>query len=122
MAKKIIIAEDEKAIAKALELKLTHSGYEAKATYDGEEVLAEMEKNKYDLLLLDLILPKTDGFGVMSKLREKDNKVPIIVLSNLSQEEDTKKAKELGAKDYFVKSNTPLSDIVKYVEKVLGGK
>lgn len=119
MAKKILIGEDEKAIAKALQLKLSSSGYEVKNAFDGEQVIDFVEKEQFDLILLDLIMPKLDGFGTLAKLKEKGNKTPVIILSNLSQEEDEKKAKELGAKDFFIKSNTPLSEIVDHVKAAL---
>lgn len=119
MAKKILIGEDEKAIAKALQLKLSSSGYEVTNAYDGEQVIEFVDKDQFDLILLDLIMPKLDGFGTLEKLKEMGNKTPIIILSNLSQKEDKKKVKELGAKDFFIKSNTPLSDIVDKVKNEL---
>lgn len=117
---KILIAEDERPMATALELKLNKSGFEAKAVFDGETAIYILSKEKYDLLLLDLMMPKMDGFSVITKLKELGNNIPVIVLSNLSQEEDKKKAMELGAKDYFVKSDTPISDIVKKVSSLFG--
>jgi DNA-binding response OmpR family regulator len=117
--KKILIGEDEKAIAKAMELKLNFSGYDAKAVFDGKAVLEEVEKEKYDLLLLDIIMPKIDGFGVLEELAKKGVKIPIVMLSNLSQEEDEKKARALGACGYFIKSNTPLSTIVEHIKEIL---
>ena len=120
MVKKILIAEDEKPMARALELKLNKSGYEAKAVYDGEQAIAELEANKYDLMLLDLMMPKLDGFGVLGVMKEKKIKVPVIVSTNLSQEGDIEKAKVLGAKDYFVKSDTPITGVIEHIKKVLG--
>lgn len=119
MAKKILIAEDEKPMARALELKLNNSGYEAKAVYDGEAAVEELQKEKYDLMLLDLIMPKLDGFGVLEAVKKKKIKTPIIVSSNLSQDDDFQRAKELGAKDFFVKSDTPITEVIKHVKKVL---
>lgn len=119
MAKKILIGEDEKPMAKALELKLNNSGFEAKAVHNGKEVVAEMTKQKYDLLLLDLIMPQLDGFGVLKELKAKKNKTPIIITSNLSQSEDEKKTRELGAVGFFVKSDTPLVKIVEEIKKIL---
>ena len=118
--KKVLIAEDEKPMAKALELKLNNSGFEAKAVFNGNEAILEMEKEKYDLLLLDLMMPSMDGFSVLEKMKEKGIKIPVIVSTNLSQEEDVQKAKDLGAKDYFVKSDTPINKVVEYVQKILG--
>lgn len=115
---RVLIAEDEKPMAHALELKLQKSGFEAKAVFDGGAVIDTLAKEDYDLLLLDLMMPKLDGFGVIQKLKELKNNISVIVLSNLSQEEDKKKALELGAKDYFVKSDTPITDIVKRVTEL----
>ena len=83
--KQILIVEDDRPMARALELKLNNSGFAAKAVNDGEEALMELEKNKYDLMLLDLVMPKLDGFGVMSALRTKKIKIPIIRWSGLSR-------------------------------------
>ncbi|MBT4209558.1 MAG: response regulator [Candidatus Komeilibacteria bacterium] len=118
LIKKILVAEDEKPMAKALVLKLNHAGFEAKAAFNGEEAIEEMAKNDYDLLLLDMIMPRMDGFTVLKKLKEQGTKTKIVVTSNLGQEEDFNKAKELGATDYFVKSDTSLSEIVDYIKKM----
>jgi two-component system response regulator ResD len=112
---RILIAEDEPAIAKALELKLTHDGYQVDLAIDGEEALKKLAANKYSMLLLDLIMPKKDGFGVLEALKTAKNKVPVIVLTNLGQEEDLERAKAMGATDYFVKADTPIADIVSHV-------
>lgn len=117
--KKILIAEDEKPMARALELKLDHEGYDAKAVFNGEEALALLDQEEFHLIILDLMMPKVDGFTVLAKIKEKGKILPSIVLSNLSQEEDERKARELGATKFFVKSNTPLADIVQHVKEVL---
>ncbi len=117
--KKVLIAEDEKPMARALELKLNNSGVMAKAVFNGEEALAELKKEQYDLLLLDLMMPKLDGFGVLEALKEENSDLPIIVSTNLSQEADISRARELGAKDYFVKSDTPIVEVVEKVKKLL---
>lgn len=117
--KKILIAEDEKPMAHALELKLNNSGFVAKAVFNGEEALAELDRTDYDLLLLDLIMPKVDGFHVLEGLVDKKKKIKVIVTSNLSQEEDIKRAKELGAVDFLVKSDTPLQEIIEKIKKYI---
>ena len=117
--KKILIAEDEKPMAHALEIKLNNSGFAAKAVFDGQAVLEELAKEKYDLLLLDLIMPEKDGFAVLAELKQNGNKIPVIVSTNLSQEEDLKKAKALGATDYFIKSDTTINQVVEQVKKIL---
>lgn len=118
-SKKILIVEDEKPMARALELKLTHSGFEVKSAPNGEEALKILEQETFDLILLDLVMPKMDGFKVLEELSARGIKSKVIVTSNLSQQEDIKRAKALGAQDYFIKSNTPIANIVEYVNKAL---
>lgn len=118
-AKKILIAEDEKPMARALEFKLKHEGLDVDVVSNGEEVMTMLKKGHYALLLLDLIMPSMNGFEVLEELKKTGSKVKVIVLSNLSQEDDARKARDLGALDYFVKSNTPLAEIIKRVKEVL---
>lgn len=118
-AKKILIAEDEKPMSKALEIKLGRAGYDVKAVYNGEEAIEILKKEKFDLLLLDLIMPKKDGFDVLAEIKNKKIKTAVIVLSNLGQEEDINKAKALGAKDFFIKSDTPIAQILEHIQKIL---
>ncbi len=117
--KKILIAEDEKPMANALMLKLNHVGFEAKIASNGQETLDMLEKEKFDLVLLDLMMPKVDGFGVLAELKNRGDKTPVIITSNLSQEVDSKRALKMGATDYIVKSDTPLVKIIEHVKKIL---
>ena len=114
---KILIAEDERAIAGALNLKLNHVGFDSSVAFNGREAMDNLQKEKYDLLILDLIMPQLDGFGVLAEIKEKGIKIPVIVASNLSQTEDINKAKELGAVDFFIKSDTPVAEIVEKIKK-----
>lgn len=114
--KRILIIEDEKPLAHALELKMQHEGYETVVAPTGEKGLDEASTGKYDLILLDLILPGVDGFTILQQLKDKKAKTVVIVLSNLGQDEDRKRAADFGVKNYLVKSNVPLSDIVKVVK------
>jgi len=119
MVKSILISEDEKAIAEALKLKLEHSGYEVSLAGNGEEALDLAKNKKFDLIILDLIMPVMDGFGFLEAAKKEGIKTPIIVASNLSQPEDEKRARELGAKDFFIKSNVSVSEIVEKIANVL---
>lgn len=119
MSQKILIAEDERPMARALELKLKNSGFETKAVFDGREALDEIKKNKYDLLLLDLMMPVLNGFEVLEDLKKTKNKIKVIVSSNLGQSEDINRVKKLGAIDYFVKSDTSISEVIEHVKKAL---
>lgn len=114
--RKILVVEDEHPLAHALELKFSHEGYDVTIAVDGVEGLKVANTTKFDMILLDLIMPQMDGFTFMEKLKKK---VPIIILSNLGQEEDKERAAELGAVDYFVKSNTPIVEIIKKVKATL---
>jgi DNA-binding response OmpR family regulator len=117
--KKILIIEDEKPLAHALELKLTHEGFVVTATGSGEEALTLLTKEHFDLILTDLIIPGVDGFKVLETVQDKKMKIPVIVMTNLNQEEDRKRASDLGATDFFVKSNSPISLIVEKVKHVM---
>lgn len=118
--KKVLIAEDDKPIARALELKLKNSGFEVQVTENGQEAMDKVENESFDIVLLDLMMPLKDGFTFLEERKEKGIKTPVIILSNLSQEADISKTKELGAADYFVKSNTPLVTIVEKIKNILG--
>jgi DNA-binding response OmpR family regulator len=115
-AKHVLIIEDEHPLSHALELKFTHEGFICTVANNGAEGLKEASTGKYDVILLDLIMPEMDGFTFLEQLKKK---TPVIVLSNLGQTEDRDRAKALGAKNYLVKSNTPISEIVKIVKASL---
>lgn len=117
--KRILIIEDEKPLAHALELKMNHEGYDTTVVNTGEAGMKEAITGKYDLILLDLILPGVDGFSILEQMKVKKAKTVVIILSNLGQDEDRKKAQAYGVKNYLVKSNVPLSDIVKVVKASL---
>ncbi len=117
--KKILIIEDEKPLAHALQLKLSHEGFAIVATGSGEEALTFLANDHFDLVLTDLIIPGVDGFKVLETIQEKKMKIPVIVMTNLNQEEDRKRASDLGASEFFVKSNSPISLIVETVKKVM---
>jgi two-component system, OmpR family, response regulator VanR len=119
---KILIAEDEKSLSNAMQLKLTHAGFEVVVVGNGMEVLEALKKDKFNLIVMDLIMPKMDGFATLQALQDQGNTTPIIVTSNLGQEEDIKRVKSLGAIDYLVKSNIPIADIVLQIEKALKTK
>jgi DNA-binding response OmpR family regulator len=120
--KRVLLAEDEKSLSKAMELKLNHAGFEVVAVANGEEVLSALKSGKFNIIVMDLIMPKMDGFATLQALKDQGNTTPIIVTSNLGQEEDIKRAKSLGAIEYLVKSNTPIAQIVQQVEKILETK
>lgn len=115
---KILIVEDEEAMSKALDLKLSSSGHSIVTALDGEEAIKSIQEQDIDVVLLDLVMPNMDGFGVLEKLGEKTKNYYIIVLSNLSQEEDKKKALDMGADEYYIKSNISISEIVEKIQNL----
>ena len=117
--KKILVAEDEKPLAKALNLKLAKMGFLVKNVFNGNEALQALAQEHFDFLLLDLMMPGVDGFAVLDNMQKQNIAVPTAVLSNLGQDEDVKRAKALGAKTYFVKADTPILNIVNYVKDQL---
>ena len=106
-------------MAHALQLKLQREGFSVDIASDGEQAMTMLTKGTYDALILDLIMPKMNGFEVLEGIQELKNRPKVIVASNLSQEQDAKRAKGLGADDYFVKSNTPLKEIVQKIKQHL---
>lgn len=118
---KILIAEDDKFLANAYRVKFEKENFEVVIAYDGDEAITKVKTFQPDVILLDLVMPKKDGFTTLSELKAHTDwaKIPVIVTSNLSQESDFQKAKELGAADYFVKSDTPIGSIVAKVKSYL---
>jgi two-component system, OmpR family, alkaline phosphatase synthesis response regulator PhoP len=116
---KILIVEDELPMARSLELKLVNAGFATKIASNGEEALAILNNEKFDLMFLDLIMPKMNGFSVLEELKTRNINMPVVVTSNLKQASDVIEARRLGAKDYFVKSDTALANIVSYTKKLL---
>ncbi len=118
MAKsKILILEDERPLAKALELKLIHEGFEVKSMQSGKGILEIIKKDAFSLIVCDLMMPEVDGFQVLQIL--KDNKIttPVFVLTNLSQSEDEKRVRSLGATEFIIKSNTPIVEVIKRIKQ-----
>lgn len=107
--KKILIIDDEKDLLDAVTFRLQANGYELIGAYDGQEGLDKARKEKPDLIILDLMLPKIDGYKVcrMLKLDEKYKKIPIILFTARAQEEDKKLGRDAGADSYITKPFEP---------------
>lgn len=118
---KVLIVEDEKMLADMYATKFVMEGFLAVTANDGAEGLTKLKEEKPDMVLLDVIMPKLDGFAVLKKLRDNDDfkKLPVILLTNLGQDEDIKKGQKLGATDYFVKANHTPAEVVNKVRSVL---
>jgi len=117
--KKILIVEDEEALLSALQEKFTSEGFSVVTALDGEDGLNAAEKEKPDLILLDIVMPKIDGIAMAKKLKEAGSSIPIIFLTNLDDVKHISDAIEVSKSDYLVKSNWNLNDIVEKVKKRL---
>ncbi len=120
---RIVIAEDDKFLRELASRKLESAGYQLHACIDGAEALKTIIEEKPDLVLLDVIMPDIDGFEVLKRIRENPDpqvaQTKVIILSNLGQESDMQKGKELNATDYLVKANFTMDEITQKVEAAL---
>ena len=114
--KKVLIAEDDQFIAQAYRDKLKLEGFEVQLAEDGVQTLNLLKSFHPDVLILDLVMPKLDGFGVLAELQKQNSKIKVIVASNLSQEEDQERARKLGASGFLIKSDTPIAKMVEMVK------
>jgi len=119
--KKILVVEDDNFLANVYRIKLKKAGFEITIATDGAEALEKIKSQNFDLIILDLIIPKIDGFGVLTEIRsqEKYKKLPILVASNLGQVEDLNRAMKLGANDFVIKSDTPLNSLIEKIKKLI---
>ena len=122
-ARRILLAEDDRFLRKAAEAHLRQHGFTVVAAVDGEEALRLARAERPDLVLLDLIMPKMQGFEVLKTLKQDPATadIPVIVLSNLGQDRDVQQAMELGAVAYYIKAHVSLHDLVKKIEAALAG-
>lgn len=118
---KILFVEDEPSLQRAISEILVQEGHDVLTASDGEEGLSMSREKDISLILLDLILPKKDGFEVLKSLKEdeKTKNIPVIVLTNLEGTGDVGKALSLGATTYLVKANYELEDVLKTVKEHL---
>jgi len=119
--KKILVIEDDMMLNKIYQTKLGSLGYFAYPAYDGEVALKKVREVKPNLILLDLMLPKKNGYEVLEELKHDIElaRIPVIIMSNLGQEAEIKRGMDLGAMDFLVKSNVKLETVVQKVEDAL---
>lgn len=119
--KKILLIEDDDFIARAYKVGLEQEGFDIEVAVDGPSGLEAIKHNGHALILLDIILPKMDGFEVLEKLKQEQHsqKIPVIILSNLGQDSDIERGRALGAVDYLVKANSSMDDVVKKIREQL---
>lgn len=121
MQTKIAIVEDEEILQRVLKIQLTSVGYDIVGANDGETAIDLIQKEKPDVVILDLYIPKLDGFAVLKSIRDNPEmkETPVIVLTNTGGDIERQKAMKMGATRYFVKSASDLSQISEMIKEVL---
>lgn len=120
---KILLIEDDKFLSRLITTKLEKEGFKVMPVVDGESGLKELASSKPDIVLLDILLPGIDGFEVLKRIKAHGSgvkSVPVILLSNLGEDEYVSKGLSLGAADYMIKSNFTTDEIVKKMTQILG--
>jgi len=117
----ILLVEDDNFLANIYKTKFEMEGFKISVAMDGETGLKDAIRKKPDLILLDILLPKRDGFSVLEELKKDKNTVniPVILLTNLGQKDDVEKGLQMGAVDYMIKAHFKPSEIVEKAKKVL---
>ena len=117
----VLLVEDDTLIASAYQEGLAHKEITVLWAKNGKEALDMLETEIPKVILLDIIMPTLDGFGFLEQMKQNDawKDIPVIILSNLGQDTDIAKGKELGANDFFVKSNATLHEVVEKIESYL---
>lgn len=119
----ILLVEDDNLMIRLYQEKFSQDGFEVDVALNGEEGLAKLKEKKPILVLLDVMMPKMDGFEMLKRIKAdpETKSVPVILLTNLSGEEDAKKGLELGAVAYLIKSDYTPDEIVAKVKEIMAG-
>ena len=120
--KKVLIVEDEELIGDLLQRKLRANGYYVFLARDGETALQQISKEHPHLVVLDIVLPRLNGFEVLSELRKDEElrKIPVIIISNSGQPTEIEKAKEAGVRDWLIKTEFDPQEVVEKVRRQIG--
>lgn len=119
--KKILVVEDDTYLANAYRVKLTKAGFEVKIAFDGDEAINVLQTFIPDLILLDIVMPKKDGFATLTEIKanEKWKNIPVILATNLEQKEDKEKGMKLGAYDFFIKTDFTLNALIEKINNII---
>ncbi|MEX0621661.1 MAG: response regulator [Candidatus Woykebacteria bacterium] len=122
MAKKILIVEDDNFVSELYTHQFSKHGFDTKTAADGEAALNSIKEEQFDVVLLDIMIPKIDGLEVLKQIKSSSStkKIDVIVLSNLGQDELIKQALQIGAKAYIIKSLYTPAQVVAEVRSILG--
>ncbi len=117
---KVVLVEDDKFLQKILMTKFIKEGFDVRAASDAEQGLRSILADAPHIVLLDLILPRMSGFDLLTELKAngKTKDIPVVILSNLGQDEDITRAKSLGALDFLVKADVSINEVVQRVKEI----
>ena len=117
----VLLVEDDVFLSGIYQKKFEMEGYKVTAVDSGDKVLPEAKKKNPDIILLDILLPKMDGFTILAKLKEDEalKNIPVILLTNLGQKDDVEKGLQMGAVDYLIKAHFKPSEVVDKIKTVL---
>jgi CheY-like chemotaxis protein len=118
--KKILIVEDDNFVAEVYLAKLSEMGYETILAQNGEEGLAQLKKGKIDLILLDILMPIMNGIEMLEQVKKNEEwkNIPVILLTNIGEKESIQKVREMGVKDYLIKSHFTPAEVIEKVELI----
>lgn len=121
---KILIIEDDRYISKMYQLKLSLEGYDVQVSENGRQGVDKVKEFMPDIILLDILMPELDGFEVLKIVKSEDTTkdIPVLIMSNLGQEDHIQKGMQLGAIGYIVKSQYTPSKVVDKIKETLGEK
>lgn len=121
---RVLIVEDEEFLMQVLKDNLELEGYTTDAAINGDEAIERIRSHRPNLILLDILMPQKDGFYVLEEIKKNPEwkLIPVVVLSNLGDDTAIKRALEMGADDYFVKSQHPIQEVIEKVKDYLEGR
>lgn len=122
IGKKILLVEDDQFIRELYELYLKEMNYTIVTSVNGKEAVEKFKNEVFDLVLLDILLPEKDGISVLADVKKLNDKVPVVMLTNLAQEAMIQKSFELGAAGYLLKARITKKDLLKEVESFLAAQ
>jgi CheY-like chemotaxis protein len=120
--KKIMIVEDDKFLSFLMKARLEKEGFAVTQVFDGEEAINALKQEKPNLVILDIIMPKMNGFDVLKtiSLTPEIASIPVVIVSNLAQDSDIEKARSFGAKEYFIKVKVSIDDLIQKIKALAG--
>ncbi|MFH1180800.1 MAG: response regulator [bacterium] len=119
--KKILLVEDDPFLIDIYKTKFKEAGFSVDVATAGDEGLRKLTEEKFDLIVLDIVLPQVDGWEILKKIKENEQlkPIPLVILSNLGQRQEVEKGLALGAKKYLIKAHYTPSEIVEQIKKII---